>query len=236
MIHVFCEGKTEQRVVEALKLPDVVCRNVKGKDKMNREVNSILGPELGKAGANVRGVILRDLDEGEKEEDIVKSVTGQLQKTLAARGYKVLSIELTPHFAHENVYLLNLAAPNLRLALHIATLRFRESFKNATIDDYVLSLALREQTIIKLLTKKKWTHITPEQIIRKVTTKIPDLLNANGIPLREAKDYVRLYTAIMQMDTLPAYFPERILPRALQQDKEETFAALFAAFAFVGEK
>ncbi|MGB0386687.1 MAG: hypothetical protein ACPGWR_17895 [Ardenticatenaceae bacterium] len=206
-----------------------------GKGGIKRKVHTILGAELGKAGANVRGVILRDLDENETKEGIVENVEEQLKKTLAQRGYRHHSIELTPHSADENVYLLNLTAPNLRLALHIATYRWREDFKNATIDDHVLSLALREQTIIKLLTKKKWTHITPEQVIRKVTTKIPDLLNANGMPLREAKDYVRLYSVVMQIRLSPAVFARKILANASDENKKETFASLLGAFTFVGE-
>jgi len=241
MIHVFCEGRTEQSVVDALGLQKTVhplaikLHDGGGKRNVNRKIHTILGAELGKANAKVRSLILRDLDEGEKQEDIVKSITNQLQKTLAQRGYKGISIELTPDSDHDNVHLLNLTTPNLRVALHIATLRLREDFANATIDDYVLRVALEKQTITKLLAKKGWNRTTPEQIIRKVSTKIPDLLEANGIPLREAKDYVRLYAALMQMHTSPAVFARKILANALPEHKEETFASLLAAFRFVVE-
>ena len=81
--------------------------------------------------------------------------------------------------------------------------------------------------------KKQW-QASPEQIIRKVTDRIPALLQENGIPVREAKDYVRLYAAVIQEHTSPATFASKVVANAADGDKQDIFAPLLAALNFLG--
>lgn len=176
---------------------------------------------------------MRDVDEGETPDSIVQSVTGAVQTMLAERGFPT-DAQFHPHQSHPNIYLMDLPNPNLRLALHLSTYKQHGTFINATIDDYVLELALQEATAANLLRKKKW-QTTPEQIIRKVMERIPALLKENGIPLREAKDYVRLYAAVIQEHTSPAIFASKAVANATDEDKRSILAPLLAALDFLGE-
>ena len=97
----------------------------------------------------------------------------------------------------------------------------------------MLALALQKTTAENLLSDKQWST-TPDQIIRKVTEHIPSMLQENGIPLREAKDYVRLYAAVIQEHTSPPVFAQKTLANAADGDKQEIFAPLLAALAFLG--
>lgn len=232
-IYLFCEGQTEKNVVEKLATltnPDFKGR---GKGQVNNQVVQTLGPLLNQSKA-IRALIMRDVDEGERPERIVQSVTGVVQKMLDERVSAVTG-QFQPHEDYPNVYLLTLTKPDLRLALHLASDKWNEAFVNATIDDYVLKLALQEETAASFLQKKGWQTIKPEQIIGKVTDRIPALLQENDIPLREAKDYVRLYAAVIQEHTSPAIFAGKTLANAGETDKQAVFAPLLAALNFLGE-
>lgn len=236
-IYLFCEGQTEINVVK--KFATLADPNVrgKGKDQVNKEMHKRLGPRLNQLKA-VRALIMRDVDQEETPQSIVQSVTDAVRSMLIERGFQQ-EVQFEPCANHPNVYLLTLSKPDpfldLRLALHLATDKWKEDFINATIDDYVLNLALREETVISFLQKKKWSAIKPEQIIAKVTDHIPALLQKNGIRLSEAKDYVRLYATVIQMHTSPPVFAEKTLANAAEADKQTVFASLLAALDYLGE-
>jgi hypothetical protein len=122
--------------------------------------------------------------------------------------------------------------PDIRLALHVAIYRWHEGFVKSTIDDYVLALALREATARELIADKGWA-IAPQQLINKIVFEIPTLLTGNGILLREAKDYVRLYAAVLQEHTSPPTFTGKTLAHAEPGDIRAAFAPLLAAAEFV---
>ncbi|MCB0047681.1 MAG: hypothetical protein KDD92_19825 [Caldilineaceae bacterium] len=231
-IYLFCEGQTEKNVVEKFAALANPSFKGDGKAKVNNQMTSTLGPLIGKPDA-IRVLIMRDLDKGEAPEDIVQSIRNAVQKMLTDRQISG-GVDFQPHKAYPNVYLLSLDEFDLHLALHLALDKWHDSFINATIDDYVLDLALREQTASSLLRKKEWST-TPAQIIRKVTERIPALLQDNGIPLQEAKDYVRLYAAVIQAHSSPAIFAGKVVANASQEDKQNVFAPLLAALNFLEE-
>jgi hypothetical protein len=230
-IYLFCEGKTEKNIVAKF----VTVLNGEspnqGKKQVNKYMIDTLGPFVLQPKP-VRGLIMRDIDAGETAEDILRSITNAMQTMLNQRGFSA-EVNFQPHAGHPNVYGLVLPKPDLRMAIHLATYKWQPEFINATIDDYVLDLALREATAAALLTPKQWPT-TPQQIIRKVTTRIPALLQENGIPLREAKEYVRLYAAILQEHTSPSVFADKTVANAEEADKHAIFAALLAALGFLG--
>ena len=230
-VYLFCEGQTEKNIVE--KFADLANPKSKGQGKaqVNNQMAETLEPFLNQPKP-IRVLVMRDVDEGETPERIVQSVTGTVQEMLNQRGFPV-SVQLQPHTTYPNVHWLALANPDLHLALHLSTFKWQEGFTNATIDDYVLVLALRETTAAALLRKKQW-QTSPEQIIRKVTDRIPALLQENGIPVREAKDYVRLYAAVIQEHTSPATFASKVVANAADGDKQDIFAPLLAALNFLG--
>ncbi len=207
-IYMFAEGKTEKNVLEGTKRvfpdlsfkhpqPDVPAKSPshkdekQGKDQVNRRLVAILGPLIEKTDP-IRCLILRDLDAhaGETSDSIVQSVEDALNRTMQRLRPSLPIARLQQHPDYENVCTMVLSCPDLRLALHIATHRWRAEFIKATIDDYVLSLAARPATASALITRKNWP-VSADDVLRKVTTEIPALLSANGIPLQEAKDYVR---------------------------------------------
>lgn len=233
-IYLFCEGQTEKNIVEKLATLANPGFKGEGKAQVNNQIRQTLGPLLNQSKA-IRALIMRDVDESESPGSIAQSVTDAAQKMLNERVSSVTA-QFRPHEDYPNVYLLTLSKPDLRLALHLATYKWNEAFVNATIDDYVLALALREATATALLSKskKEWST-TSDQIIRKVTERIPKLLEENGIPLREAKDYVRLYAAVIQGHISPATFAGKTLANAGEADKQAVFAPLLAALNFLGE-
>lgn len=230
-IYLFGEGQTEKNVVQKfanLANPQITGQ---GKAQVNHQMAEILGPRLNQPEP-LRVLVMRDVDEGEMPERIVQSVTGAVQGMLNQRGFPV-AVQLQPHTTYPNVHWLALDNPDLRLALHLSTYKWQETFVNATVDDYVLALALRETTVAALLRTKQW-QTGPEQIIRKVTERIPGLLQENSIPLREAKGYVRLYAAVIQEHTSPATFASNVVANAADGDKQAIFAPLLAALDFLG--
>jgi hypothetical protein len=102
----------------------------------------------------------------------------------------------------------------------------------ATIDDYVLSLAFQANTVQDLVKRKGW-NVPSAEVLRKVEEEIPELLRKNRIPLQEAKDYVRLYAAVIQEHTSPAVFAEKVLAHADQDDIRSIFQPLIAAIDFL---
>ncbi len=234
-IHVFAEGSTEERVFEGLKrvIPGlaIVTAAGKGKAQVNAQMIATLAPLL-QTEDPVRCLILRDLD-----EDTGETVAGLLQSVDDAVG-KMAPDRVTPepafsqHPDHPSVYTLALARPDLRLALHIATYRWRPEFIKATIDDCVLALALQPTTAGALIANKGWPTAA-DDVLHKVTEEIPGLLSRNGIRLQEAKDYVRLYAAVIQEHTSPPVFATRTLAHAADADLRQVFAPLLAAIEFV---
>ena len=102
----------------------------------------------------------------------------------------------------------------------------------------MLNLALRYSTAESFLQKnrdRKWT-ISADALINKVRREIPALLQKNGIPpLGEAKDYVRVYAAVLQIDTSPPIFAEKTITHAQESDIQEVFAPLLAAAQFLSD-
>lgn len=139
-IYLFAEGQTEQKIVENF-VTLIHPKEGRGKAQVNKNMRDTLGPLLIQSKP-IRALVMRDVDNGETSERIVQSVTDTAQKILRERDISA-AIHFQPHRTHANVYLLTLAEPDLRLALHLATFKWQENFVNATIDDYILSLALR---------------------------------------------------------------------------------------------
>lgn len=107
---------------------------------------------------------------------------------------------------------------------------WNKSFVNATIDDYVLALAL-EPAIATAIAQNQNLSVNGEALIKKVTEDLPALLQRNGISLTEAKDYVRLYAAIVKAHTSPPVFAEKVLNRSEGNEHmlKDRFQSIFAA-------
>lgn len=240
IVDVFAEGATEEKVLQQLRkrvIPGLSYLPIdgKGKDQVNIQVARRLGQKIEEHVA-VRALVMRDLDahEGETEAGIVQSVRETLRRVINVRiSGATPFIEFVQHPEHPSVYTLELSRPDLRLALHIATYRWRDEFIKATMDDYVLSLAVKPTTALTLIAQKKWPT-TPAEVLSKVTIEIPGLLSNNGILLQEAKDFIRLYIAVIQDPTSPSVFAGKTLANANETDIRQVFASLLAAIEFVG--
>ncbi len=229
-IYAFFEGSTEEEIIKKL-FQGIEQIKAEGKGNINKKLADTLGPLVGLQPS--RSLILRDLDahDGETIERIVQSVEDALRRMLQKRGVEI-SPELIPLANYDNVFVWFIAEPDIGVALHIATYRWQQNFIKATIDDYVLKLALQSQTA-QALAQSQRLQIAADQLIAKVTHELPALLDSNGIPLVEAKDYVRLYAAVIKSHTSPPVFATKTLKHVEDVEIRNTFAALFAALDFL---
>lgn len=232
-VYVFFEGATEDNVVGK------VCQAIAhkriqacGKGSINTKLRTTLGPLVGPEP--IRGLVLRDLDahDGETLESIVQSLSDTLHRMFEERGVQGVSPNLEPLSEHPNVFVWESAQPDIRVALHIANYRWKQDFIKATIDDYVLALALKP-SVAEALVQSQNLVIAPERLIEKVTQEIPTLLDTNGIRLIEAKDYVRLYAAVIKAHTSPSVFAQKTLSHAGDATIKATFAPLLAACEYL---
>ena len=87
----------------------------------------------------------------------------------------------------------------------------------------MLQLAL-DQNVAAHLAQRQNVDVNGQVIIQKVTQEIPTLLQQNGFPpLSEAKDYVRLYAAVLRMHTSPPVFAANVLASANNRLHQDLF-------------
>jgi len=227
-IQVFAEGKTEEKVIERLKqfFPGFAFQtfDCKGKDKINSEIVTKLGPLVGQQP--VRALILRDKDSGETIARIIQSVDNGLKGILKQRGINT-SLQFQRVTGVWNAFVWDAVSIDFRLSIHIASRRSLRGLTKSTIDDLVLQLAFNPNVATTLAQN---VHVGGQVIIQKVTKEIPMLLQQNGFPpLSEAKDYVRLYAAVTRMHTSPPVFAEVVLANTDDHLLQQNFASIIAA-------
>lgn len=195
-----------------------------GKGHMNDKISNILGPDL--ALKPLRVLVMRDLDrhEGETAERLKQGTEQMLKKMLKNRN---LDDSIQVKQMGSNIFLFTKQAIDLRLCLHIADYQWSESFIKSTIDDYILAIALEPQIAQALAEKQKIAD--GPTLMKKVTEELPQLLANNGISLYEAKDYIRLYAAMLKMHTSPPVFADKALANAEDSLLQRHFSSLFAA-------
>lgn len=236
-VFAIVEGSTEEKVLEKLKgfigFTIEISRS-DGKGQMNQTIRGMINPLIDRL-ESVRVLILRDLDLNDNEtvDSLVQSTEGILQRIFARRN-PAIKPKLEPKGDLDNVYIWHPRELDFRVALHVATYRWNDSFIKAMIDDYVLALAL-EPDIATAIAQSQNLSVNGEALIKKVTEELPALLQRNGIPLIEAKDYVRLYAAIVKAHTSPPVFAEKVLNRSdvNEQMLRNRFRSLFAALEFL---
>ena len=175
----------------------------------------------------IRCLVLRDLDghDGETPDRLVQSLTNALDRMLGKRGIKVKPT-FSPLPGYENQVFVCAIGDRLRVALHIATYRWRDDFQKSTIDDYVLDLAL-DKSVVKYFAEE--LRIKPDNVAEKIRRELPDLMNNNGITLNEAKDYIRMYAAVVKVHTSPAVFARKVLALADNNRTVDVFRSVVAA-------
>jgi hypothetical protein len=177
--------------------------------------------------ASLQILVLRDLDD--KNPEAIRDSTLGVIRQYAPQA------DFIAHATHKNVFALQ-NIPDLQVALHVANRKYQDDFAKATMDDYVLRLALCEKTAENLLSKsrtKAWTTTT-KQLLDKIQTEIPALLIKNGIPKPDnAKAFLPFYTAVLQLKISPAVFAGKVIAHAEENDIREVFAALLAAVALL---
>ena len=243
MIDVFSEGQTERGVIEKL-CNRTICPHTLTErggggdplflDKLRQFLRDWFALQLD-TREPLRVLVLHDWDKhtGKTIDSLCQSVLSIVQRHQSDAA-------LVKHTAHENVFILRTSLNGLSLALHIANQFYGTSFVKATIDDYLLDLALRQTTAQLLLDSKRqagarqqpardW-QITAEALAKKVWQEVPELLQRNNVPdLLEAKDFLRLYATILQQHTAPAAFAGKVLQHAKEEEIREVFAPLLAA-------
>ncbi len=249
-IEVFSEGATEKVVIEKLRSRGL-CSHVMEErggggdpaflDKLRVQLARWVAL-LKESPEPLRVLVLRDLDKhtGKTVERLCQSVLSIVQRQQP-------DAELIKHGQHDNVFTLRTGLNGLSLTLHLANRFYDPSFVKATIDDYVLELALHPATAARLLESQRaagqrqqpprdWP-ITPSALIEKVTREIPALLQKNQIPpLLEAKEYLRFYATLLQLHSSPQTFAGKVLEHAQEPEIRTVFAPLLAAIQSLSEE
>lgn len=250
IIEVFSEGTTERSVIESLCRRGVCTRKMQERggggdpaflrnlsDRLQRWAELEPGDR-----ETLHLLVLRDLDQhmGKTLERLQSGVLDRVRRHFP-------QAELTPQSDYNNVFVLRAGVAGLQMVLHIANRFYAADFVKATIDDYVLELALHPITAERLLGSRRtagqrqqpprdWP-ITAAALIEKVTREIPDLLQKNHIPpLLEAKEYLRFYAALLQLHSSPQTFAGKVLEHAQEQEIRAVFAPLLAAIQSFSEE
>ena len=245
MILALFEGVTEENILNGLKKRKFIEFDVLGNTggssgRFRKATIDILFPYF-KIGKPLGVVILRDLDSGKTAEDVRKSTEDALNEALHNAEIET-SIKLVQR--DSNIFFAKNEHPKFMIVLHIAQKRCIEgipAFKNCTTDGYVLDLALRKETIENLpefkKAQEKKPDLKPEDIQNKIKTEILGILKDNGIELREAKGFVNLYIAVLQLGdegSMPySGSPGKVIAHARQEDVEEVFESWITAFNMV---
>ena len=245
MILALFEGKTEENTLNGLKIRKHIefdfLENTKSSSVgFRKAVVNILSVYL-KKGEPLGVIMLCDLDKGKTVEDVRKSIEDAVNETLDVAKIEK-SIRLVKK--ESNIFFAENEHPHFAVVLHIAQKRCIEgipAFKNCTTDGYVLDLALRKKTIENLpefkKAQEKKPDLKPEDIQNKIKTEILGILKDNGIELREAKGFVNLYIAVLQLGdegSMPySGLPGKVIAHARQEDVEEVFESWITAFNMV---
>lgn len=230
-IYMFPEGQTEETVLRKLCEIRGVTKQpfpARGKGNINTVIVDTISPVISsESPPPIRCLVLRDLDghDGETPDRLVQSLTDALDRMLGKRGIKVKPT-FSPLPGYENQVFVCAIGDRLRVALHIATYRWCDNFQKSTIDDYVLDLAL-EDSVVKHFAKE--LRIKPENVVKKIRHELPDLMKTNGITLNEAKDYIRMYAAVVKVHTSPAVFAQNVLAHADNDRTVAVFRSVVAA-------
>ncbi len=239
-IDVFSEGKTEKNVIEQLAKRGFINgkfeeRGGGGEPTMMANLRLFFREEVSKQQQSFNILLLRDLDRHEG-----KTLDAVCQSTIDVVCQYDNDAQLLPHEIHNNVFKLKTEISGLQLVLHIASQSYLDNFAKATIDDYVLRLALSSETAKALLNAKReegerknprreW-EIDEVALCKKIKEEIPSLLRSNKIPeLIEAKEYIRFYIATLMENISPAIFAGKVLNHAAESDIRKVFAPLISA-------
>ena len=248
---VFLEGSTEKNVIEKLKeRGDITYHKIReygSAQDLREQLSSHLEPvvnevSLEKIEVTYRTfVVFRDVDSGKSVEDIKKSTEDAVKKALKKIN---IPVNFTQHQKHPNIFFFEYKKPEIKVVLHVAQyppIDGLPTFKNCTTDDYVLDLALRSKTIANLPefinAKSQKKNLTPEEIQKKVKIEIFEILKKNGIELDEAKKFVNLYIASLQLGESMTYahLPGKVIAHAENEDIKEVFESWIAAFNIFSE-
>jgi len=236
--HIFVEGKTEQSILVGMEyVPKEHKRKIwdcNGKINFNNNINDKL--RIGLRGQSTSVLLMRDRDDIEKKEDIVKSFEIIFNNLLTNENVPPQSFH--NHKSFDNVFFLNAKAQDfdLRVVLHIAApSSFSEiKFDSDTIDGYVFALAMCDGVIQRFADNAK---IAPEILRTKVLVEVPYLAKRNGIIFNQAKDMLGVYIAMSSFLKVKssedyATFSEIVVSRARKyanKDYQNILCSLLAA-------
>lgn len=239
MIELFAEGRTEEQVVKKI-IERKICSKafhpfpkLQGeRDMLGKLKNRVIDWDKMFDKEKLNILVMRDLD-----TDLGKTIKGVCDSTLLHINMVGKGARLIPLDSHDNVFVIE--TDKLKLALHIATKKYAESFTKSTIDDYILDLAMLEN-VAKILIEKNeknkksnpWT-ITAEKLVHKIKEEIPQLVHDNGVDLLEAKNYLWFLSGVIRSDASPSSLAAKILSHAEETDVRRVFAPLLSAIDYL---
>lgn len=249
------EGKTEINIIKQLNKKKFInftleedCNYPKesepgGKSRINSYINSF-GTRLGIDP--LRYLILRDLDEHDNEtfDTIKQSIENAIKKLFEVRGFSASHIKLKKSDNYANIYTFSSAIPDFKLSLHIADFPKIDDnmskFIKSTTDDYILRLIIKEKTMENLYNdlykNKSMKPDSPDIIKQKVIKEVRELLGNNKIIMEEAKDFIRIYSAITRTGLSPAAIVNKIINHSCDEDIKEVFISFIWAVNYLSEE
>ncbi len=231
-----CEGATEKMIVDKLeKLRDqtITCYDLGGdgnlEERLKENIDTVI--ENAKVDQETATAMLVLVDRDDKE------IASRCQKVLAVVKNNFDRNAEFEKTSLDNVFILKTTLENLRLVLHVSSYRCEPASIGYTSDDYVLKLALTQTIASRLLgedksKKKEWT-ITKEKLLLKIQEEMPKLLKDNGIPSLSAKQYLRLYAALVAPKKSVPGFAGTVLEHSDPSEIQTVFESFITAIGYL---
>lgn len=230
VIFPFGEGETDKIVFEFLVdkwFRSYSFRNfvsVGGKSHFNNKISETVEGDLSAGRDEVRILVFRDLDNGEKIEDIVRSFQNIVWRLLTCWELKPDVEPLIENTIYRWEAPANTDFAGLRFVLHIANIDIPVTLQNQTTDGYILKVALTEQVLNRFARETK-VKSSYEVLFDLIIDRIPYVVNEKGISFDEDKDYLSAYLTatrfwVVKHTEEKARLVKIILDRALKYDKE----------------
>lgn len=258
VVHSIFEGVTEARVLNQLGriCPPGIPRpdkkygkiekeeeesEVAGKDAITEKLIRTIGPEI---GSSFRCLVMRDLDQGEKDAEVLAGYVDGLNQEAEKRG-KELRFSFNPHAGYGNVHVFESKDPEVKMAVHFADEQRHgfDNFVSTTTDDYLLRLLHSPKTMSSFWEELRsrgerrkppypWPSTTEAQAVFDLARQAIAILEHDSLPKRiNAKLYLTVWELIARDDD--SRVCRMLFAKANKDEVEDTFASLLAAIKFL---
>ncbi len=203
VIFPFGEGKTEKIVFDFLInkwFPENQFKkfiSVGGKERFKEKILNTVQGDLSAGRDEIRILAFRDLDDGEKIDNVVKSFRDIVRSLLTQWNFNPVEqvVQQNTIYRWECTSQSEREFAGLRFILHIANHSSGElpfPLRNQTSDGYILKISLSDHVLNHFARESK-VKTSPDILRCLITDKIPKIIRDKGINFDEDKDYLSGY-------------------------------------------